>query len=70
MKVIPLTPDDDIISVCDRLDWSDEKRVLFVLPEEGNGHLPLLIVIFRFTLFCISAIIHSHEQATIHQNRL
>ena len=32
MQIIPLTAEDDIISVCDRLDWSDEKRVLFVLP--------------------------------------
>ncbi len=45
MKVISLTPDDDIISVCDRLDWSDEKRVLFVLPEEETAVLPPLSLI-------------------------
>ncbi len=33
MKIIPLNLDDDIISVCDRLDWSDDKRVLLTLPE-------------------------------------
>ena len=28
MQIIPLSPDDDIISICDLLDWSDDKRVV------------------------------------------
>ncbi len=32
MQIIPLTLDDDIVSVCDRLDWLDDKRVLLTLP--------------------------------------
>ena len=39
MKVISLTPDDDINSICDLLDWSDDKRVVFVLPEEETAVL-------------------------------
>ncbi|HEX6385871.1 MAG TPA: baseplate J/gp47 family protein, partial [Anaerolineae bacterium] len=34
--VIYLDSDDDIISICDRLDWSDATRVVLVLPEEGG----------------------------------
>ena len=36
MKVISLDSDDDIVSICDRLDWSGEKQVLLVLPEDGG----------------------------------
>lgn len=38
MQIIRLDSDDDIVSVKDRLDWSDERRVLLVLPE-NNGVL-------------------------------
>ncbi|MCP4426274.1 MAG: hypothetical protein GY803_17420 [Chloroflexi bacterium] len=37
MQIISLTPDDDIISVCDRLDWSDSERALLTLPGEGTA---------------------------------
>ncbi len=37
MKAIYLDAEDDIHSVCDRLDWSGAEQVLFVLPEL-NGH--------------------------------
>ncbi len=33
MQTIFLDQDDDIISVCDRLDWTAASRVLFVLPQ-------------------------------------
>ncbi len=36
MKVISLDSDDDIVSICDRLDWAGEKQVLLVLPEDGG----------------------------------
>ena len=45
MKVISLTSDDDIISVCDQLDWSDDKRVLLILPEGGTAVFPPLSLI-------------------------
>ncbi len=38
MQIIPLNLDDDIISVCDLLDWSDDKRMVFVLPEGEMVH--------------------------------
>lgn len=40
MQTILLTPDDDIVSVCDLLDWADDKRVVFVLPDEETAVLP------------------------------
>ncbi len=36
MKTIPLTPQDDIISMCDHLDWAHDQQVIFVLPEAGG----------------------------------
>jgi hypothetical protein len=33
-KVVYLCPDDDAISVCDRLDWSDAERLVLVIPPE------------------------------------
>ncbi len=36
MKTIPLTPEDDIVSICDHLDWAREQQVIFVLPENGG----------------------------------
>lgn len=35
-RIIQLTPDDDIVSVRDRLNWMDEPRALLVLPEQGG----------------------------------
>lgn len=36
MKIIHLTPDDDITSICDQLAWANAKQVLLVLPEDGG----------------------------------
>ncbi|MBP6471569.1 MAG: baseplate J/gp47 family protein [Chloroflexi bacterium] len=36
MKIIPLDSDDDITSICDRLDWAGESQALLVLPEDGG----------------------------------
>lgn len=36
MQLIQLQSEDDIISICDRLDWAEESQVLLVLPEEGD----------------------------------
>jgi hypothetical protein len=36
MKIITLNSDDDIISVCDRLDWIQSTQVLFELPDSGG----------------------------------
>ncbi|MCZ7669443.1 MAG: hypothetical protein M5U34_20835 [Chloroflexi bacterium] len=36
MKIIALDSEDDIISICDRLDWAGEKQVLLTLPEDGG----------------------------------
>jgi hypothetical protein len=36
MKTIPLTPEDDIVSICDHLDWARDQQVIFVLPEDGG----------------------------------
>ncbi|MCP4356958.1 MAG: hypothetical protein GY796_02940 [Chloroflexi bacterium] len=36
MKIIPLTPDDDIVSICDHLDWAFDQQVIFVLPQDGG----------------------------------
>ena len=35
MKIIYLDTDDDIISICDRLEWANARQVLFVLPTTG-----------------------------------
>ena len=37
MKIIPLDSDDDITSICDRLDWAGESQVVLVLPEDGGA---------------------------------
>ncbi|MDX1688646.1 MAG: baseplate J/gp47 family protein [Candidatus Promineifilaceae bacterium] len=40
MEVIHLAADDDVVSICDRLEWvSGAQRVLLVLPEEADGPL-------------------------------
>lgn len=36
MKIINLSPEDDIVSICDRLLWAEAVQVLFVLPEDGG----------------------------------
>ena len=36
MDVIELLPADDIVSICDQLDWVKERRVLLVLPNDGQ----------------------------------
>ena len=36
MQIIPLQSEDDIISICDRLDWAHDSQVVFVLPEDGG----------------------------------
>ncbi len=36
MKIIHLDPEDDIVSICDRLSWANERQVLLVLPEDGG----------------------------------
>lgn len=35
-QVIHLYDDDDIVSIRDRLDWAQNRRVAFVLPDEGD----------------------------------
>jgi hypothetical protein len=45
MKVIQLDLDDDIVSVCDRLTWSGERRVLLTMPEDASGVLDGLALI-------------------------
>ncbi len=35
-QLIYLDADDDIVSICDRLDWAQADRVLLVLPESGS----------------------------------
>ncbi len=35
-RVIHLDSDDDIISICDRLNWEKAQRVLLVLPSDGG----------------------------------
>lgn len=37
MKVISLDSDDDITSICDRLDWAGESQVVLALPEDGGA---------------------------------
>lgn len=40
MEIIYLAADDDVVSICERLEWvSDGQRVLLVLPEEADGRL-------------------------------
>ncbi len=36
MQIINLQSEDDIVSICDRLDWAEDSQVLFVLPEDGG----------------------------------
>jgi hypothetical protein len=36
-QVIYLDSEDDIISICDRLDWTADQRVLLALPEDGGA---------------------------------
>ncbi len=36
MQIIPLQSEDDIISICDRLDWAHDSQVVFVLPDDGG----------------------------------
>ncbi len=36
MQIIPLQSEDDIVSICDRLDWAHDTRIIFVLPEDGG----------------------------------
>lgn len=36
MDVIYLDTDDDVVSICDRLDWTEERQVLLVLPQDGG----------------------------------
>lgn len=35
-KIISLDDSDDIVSICDRLDWAGSQRVVLVLPEDGG----------------------------------
>lgn len=37
MKIIPLTTDDDITSICDHLDWAQDSQVILILPQEGGA---------------------------------
>jgi hypothetical protein len=46
--LIELQADDDIISVCDRLDWERASRLLLVVPDLPQGERP-----FRDPLDCI-----------------
>lgn len=40
MEIVYLAADDDIVSICEQLEWmSDGQRVLLVLPEEGDVRL-------------------------------
>ncbi|MCB8944929.1 MAG: baseplate J/gp47 family protein [Ardenticatenaceae bacterium] len=36
MQIIHLSPEDDIVSINDRLDWHEEQQLLLVLPERGS----------------------------------
>lgn len=36
MKIIPLTLDDDIVSIVDHLHWAQDAQVVLVLPEAGG----------------------------------
>ncbi len=36
MQRIDLIPEDDIVSILDRLDWAAEQRLLLVLPDDGR----------------------------------
>lgn len=36
MKIVPLTPEDDIVSICDHLDWAHDQQLILVLPENGG----------------------------------
>jgi len=40
MEIIYLAADDDVVSICDRLEWvGDARRVLLVMPEESGRPL-------------------------------
>lgn len=39
LEQITLTTEDDIVSVCDRLDWATEQRVLLILPTAVDNRL-------------------------------
>ncbi|MFO7539872.1 MAG: baseplate J/gp47 family protein [Chloroflexota bacterium] len=39
--LIELDADDDIVSICDRLDWERASRLLLVLPERADAERPL-----------------------------
>jgi hypothetical protein len=48
MQIIELDNNDDIVSVCDRLTWASEQRVLLVLPPDGAVlHRPIDLVRLR-----------------------
>ena len=36
MQIIHLQSEDDIISICDRLDWAKEAQVVLVVPEDDD----------------------------------
>lgn len=36
MQIIPLQSEDDITSICDRLNWAHDSQVIFVLPDDGG----------------------------------
>ncbi|MBK8988605.1 MAG: baseplate J/gp47 family protein [Chloroflexi bacterium] len=36
LTIISLDSDDDITSICDRLDWAGEERMVLALPEDGG----------------------------------
>ena len=38
MQIIRLTPEDDIIALCDFLDWAKDQQVLFVLSTDKGVH--------------------------------
>jgi hypothetical protein len=46
--LIELEADDDIVSVCDRLDWEQASRLLLVVPNLPDGERP-----FRDPLDCV-----------------
>ena len=36
MQIIHLDSEDDIISICDRLEWAEAQQILLMLPEDGG----------------------------------
>jgi len=56
--LIELAADDDIVSVCDRLDWTQASRLLLVVPNgQPNGERPL-----RNPLDCIQLRRHADRR--------